>query len=70
MKRPLFDPPKSLDEQVLNAENRGDDLQRHARIGKMCGCGGCFCCAALRRRQQRDRILLGTDEHTGESPTK
>lgn len=29
-------------------EDKGTkELQRHAAVGKMCGCGGCFCCAAL-----------------------
>ena len=29
-------------------------LKRHAAVGRMCGCGDCFCCAAL--EVSRDKL--------------
>lgn len=36
---------KKFDKQI-NEVKTVADLRRHAAVGKMCGCGDCFCCAA------------------------
>jgi hypothetical protein len=34
------------------------DLDRHARVGKMCGCGVCFTCCVLARKVARKEEIL------------
>lgn len=33
-----------------------EDLKRHAAVGRICGCGDCFCCAALSVERKRKGV--------------